>query len=351
MVDFARGLSEMGIELLSTGGTASAIRDAGLEVTDVAEFTGQEEILGGRVKTLHPRLHAALLAKRDDPEHMATLEAEGIEPIDLVCVNLYPFQETVARPDVTEAEAVENIDIGGPTMIRAAAKNHHSIAVVVRPESYDAVLAELEASGGSRLRGDAALARERGVRRHRRLRRCDLALVRPALRGVPAVVGVRLREVPRPLLRREPAPEGRALCGDRGAVARAGAGVEAARPGALVQQRARPRRREQAAGRVRGAGGRDRQAQQPVRGGDRRRRGHCLRERAGVRPALRVRRGDRAQPPGRPRARRAAARQLHRGPGGARLRRGRARGSDPQGGDPDPPQHRARAVRSRASAT
>jgi phosphoribosylaminoimidazolecarboxamide formyltransferase/IMP cyclohydrolase len=149
VVDFARGLSELGVELLSTGGTASAIRDAGLEVTDVAEFTGQEEILGGRVKTLHPRLHAALLAKRDDPEHMATLAAEGIEPIDLVCVNLYPFQQTVARPDVSEAEAVENIDIGGPTMIRAAAKNHRSVAVVVRPESYDAVLAELEGSGGS----------------------------------------------------------------------------------------------------------------------------------------------------------------------------------------------------------
>jgi phosphoribosylaminoimidazolecarboxamide formyltransferase/IMP cyclohydrolase len=149
VVDFARGLSEMGVELLSTGGTASAIRDAGLDVIDVSEFTGQEEILGGRVKTLHPRLHAALLAKRDDLDHMATLEAEGIEPIDLVCVNLYPFQETVARADVTEAEAVENIDIGGPTMIRAAAKNHRFVAVVVRPESYDAVLAELEAGNGS----------------------------------------------------------------------------------------------------------------------------------------------------------------------------------------------------------
>ena len=149
VVDFARGLSEMGVALLSTGGTASAIRDAGIEVTDVSEFTGQDEILGGRVKTLHPRLHAALLAKRDDPEHMAALAADGIDPIDLVCVNLYPFQETVARPDVTEAEAVENIDIGGPTMIRAAAKNHHSVAVVVRPESYDAVLAELEAGDGA----------------------------------------------------------------------------------------------------------------------------------------------------------------------------------------------------------
>ena len=139
----------MGIELLSTGGTASAIRDAGLEVIDVSEFTGQEEILGGRVKTLHPRLHAALLAKRDDPEHMATLEAEGIEPIDLVCVNLYPFQETVARPDVTEAEAVENIDIGGPTMIRAAAKNHHSVAVVVRPGELRRGAGRARGSGGS----------------------------------------------------------------------------------------------------------------------------------------------------------------------------------------------------------
>lgn len=149
VVDFARGLSELGVELLSTGGTASAIREAGLEVTDVSVFTGQEEILGGRVKTLHPRLHAALLAKRDNPEHMETLEREGIEPIDLVCVNLYPFSETVARADVTEDEAVENIDIGGPTMIRAAAKNHRSVAVLVRPESYDAVLAEMEGSDGA----------------------------------------------------------------------------------------------------------------------------------------------------------------------------------------------------------
>jgi phosphoribosylaminoimidazolecarboxamide formyltransferase/IMP cyclohydrolase len=148
VVDFARGLREAGVELLSTGGTAAAIREAGIEVTEVSEFTGSPEILGGRVKTLHPRLHAALLARRDDAEHMATLEKEGIEPIDLVCVNLYPFQQTVAQPNVTEAEAVENIDIGGPTMIRAAAKNHRFVAVVVAPESYDAVLAELDASEG-----------------------------------------------------------------------------------------------------------------------------------------------------------------------------------------------------------
>jgi len=149
--DFAKGLAGLGVEILSTGGTAAALREAGLEVTDVSEFTGQEEILGGRVKTLHPRLHAALLARRGDAEHMATLEREGIEPIDLVCVNLYPFEETIAAHDVEAEVAVENIDIGGPTMIRAAAKNHDGVAVIVKPESYDAVLAELEESGGAQI--------------------------------------------------------------------------------------------------------------------------------------------------------------------------------------------------------
>jgi phosphoribosylaminoimidazolecarboxamide formyltransferase/IMP cyclohydrolase len=148
LADFAKSLASLGVEILSTGGTASALRDAGIEVTDVSEFTGQEEILDGRVKTLHPRLHAALLARRDDPDHMATLEREGIEPIDLVCVNLYPFEQTVAGENVSPEEAIENIDIGGPTMIRAAAKNHEGVAVVVKPESYDAVCAELEESGG-----------------------------------------------------------------------------------------------------------------------------------------------------------------------------------------------------------
>jgi phosphoribosylaminoimidazolecarboxamide formyltransferase / IMP cyclohydrolase len=148
VAEFARSLAALGVEILSTGGTASALREAGLEVTDVAEFTGQEEILGGRVKTLHPRLHAALLARRSDAEHMATLEREGIESIDLVCVNLYPFEQTVAAHEVDPQTAVENIDIGGPTMIRAAAKNHEGVAVVVKPESYDAVCAELEESGG-----------------------------------------------------------------------------------------------------------------------------------------------------------------------------------------------------------
>ena len=148
VADFAKSLAALGVEILSTGGTATALRKVGVEVTDVSDFTGQREILDGRVKTLHPRLYAALLARRGDEEHMATLEEEGIEPIDLVCVNLYPFEKTVAQHNVDPAVAIENIDIGGPTMIRAAAKNHESVAVVVKPESYDAVCAELEESGG-----------------------------------------------------------------------------------------------------------------------------------------------------------------------------------------------------------
>ncbi|HEY2477916.1 MAG TPA: bifunctional phosphoribosylaminoimidazolecarboxamide formyltransferase/IMP cyclohydrolase [Solirubrobacterales bacterium] len=148
VADFAKTLAALGVEILSTGGTATALREAGIEVTDVSEFTGQEEILDGRVKTLHPRLHAALLARRDEPEHMDILAREGIEPIDLVAVNLYPFEQTVAVEDVDPRTAIENIDIGGPTMIRAAAKNHEGVAVVVKPEAYDAVCAELEESGG-----------------------------------------------------------------------------------------------------------------------------------------------------------------------------------------------------------
>ncbi len=148
IVEFARGLARLGVDIVSTGGTATALREGGVQARDVSELTGSPEILDGRVKTLHPRLHAALLAVRDDPDHMGKLESEGIEPIDLVCVNLYPFEQTVAGQEVSEIEAVENIDIGGPTMIRAAAKNHRFVAVVVRPESYDAVLAELEDSAG-----------------------------------------------------------------------------------------------------------------------------------------------------------------------------------------------------------
>jgi phosphoribosylaminoimidazolecarboxamide formyltransferase/IMP cyclohydrolase len=147
VVEFAQRLQAQGVEIISTGGTAKTLSDAGVEVRGVEELTGFPEILDGRVKTLHPRLYAALLAVRENPAHQEVLEREGIEPIDLVCVNLYPFERTVSQLDVGEAEALENVDIGGPTMIRAAAKNHRYLSVVVKPESYDAILAELEEFG------------------------------------------------------------------------------------------------------------------------------------------------------------------------------------------------------------
>src|SRR6188472_2002448 len=149
VVDFARGLQALGVEVVSTGGTAAALSAGGVAVRTVEELTGAPEILDGRVKTLHPRLHGSLLAVREDPEHAATLAREEIETIDLVCTNLYPFERAVARREATDAEVIENIDIGGPAMIRAAAKNHRYVAVVVRPESYDAVLAELEEGDGA----------------------------------------------------------------------------------------------------------------------------------------------------------------------------------------------------------
>ena len=149
VVDFARGLEALGVEIVSTGGTAAALREGGVTARTVEELTGAPEILDGRVKTLHPRLHGALLAVRDDPDHAATLADEGIEEIDLVCTNLYPFERAAARREASDAEIIKNIDIGGPAMIRAAAKNHRYVAVVVRPESYDAVLAELEEGDGA----------------------------------------------------------------------------------------------------------------------------------------------------------------------------------------------------------
>jgi len=148
VVDFARGLAALGVEIVSTGGTARELAEAGLQVRAIDDFTGFPEIMDGRVKTLHPRLYAGLLAVRSNAEHMSQAEEHAIEFVDLVCVNLYPFERTAARQASTEAEVVEQIDIGGPTMIRAAAKNHAYAAVLVSPESYDAVLAELDASAG-----------------------------------------------------------------------------------------------------------------------------------------------------------------------------------------------------------
>jgi len=146
VVEFARGLSGLGIEIISTGGTATALAEAGIHVRSISDLTGFPEIMDGRVKTLHPRLYAGLLALRDDPDHVRTVEEHDVEFIDLVCVNLYPFERTAARRDTSEREVIENIDIGGPTLIRAAAKNWCYVAPVTTPESYDAVLDELRGS-------------------------------------------------------------------------------------------------------------------------------------------------------------------------------------------------------------
>ncbi|HTA14894.1 MAG TPA: bifunctional phosphoribosylaminoimidazolecarboxamide formyltransferase/IMP cyclohydrolase [Solirubrobacteraceae bacterium] len=150
VLDFARGLVELGVEIVSTGGTARTLADAGVPVRTIEDFTGFPEMMDGRVKTLHPRLYAGLLAVRDSDEHLQAAAEHSIEPVDLVCVNLYPFEQTVARGDASDAEIVENIDIGGPTMIRAAAKNHAFTAVVVDPADYEGVLAELR-DGEARL--------------------------------------------------------------------------------------------------------------------------------------------------------------------------------------------------------
>ncbi|MGH3099664.1 MAG: bifunctional phosphoribosylaminoimidazolecarboxamide formyltransferase/IMP cyclohydrolase, partial [Thermoleophilia bacterium] len=160
LVEFARGLADLDIEIVSTGGTARDLVEEGIEVRAVEDYTGFPEILDGRVKTLNPRIYAGLLAVRSNPEHVSTLDEHGIEPIDLVCVNLYPFERTAATRGVDDAEVIENIDIGGPTLIRAAAKNHAYAAVVVSPESYDAVIEELTESAGqlsSRTRQTLAL--------------------------------------------------------------------------------------------------------------------------------------------------------------------------------------------------
>ncbi|HLY47577.1 MAG TPA: bifunctional phosphoribosylaminoimidazolecarboxamide formyltransferase/IMP cyclohydrolase [Solirubrobacteraceae bacterium] len=146
IVEFARGLTELGVELVSTGGTARELATAGLSVREVSDLTGFPEIMDGRVKTLHPKLHAGLLAVRDEPSHMRAADEHDVELIDLVCVNLYPFERVVGGRRVDDAQAIENIDIGGPTMIRAAAKNFAFVAPIVSPESYDAVLAELRES-------------------------------------------------------------------------------------------------------------------------------------------------------------------------------------------------------------
>src|SRR5215813_13692169 len=149
IIDFARELKKFGVEIISTGGTAKILRENGIDVLDVSAVTGFPEMMDGRIKTLHPKIHGALLGLRNKAEHVAAMREHGIEPIDMVVINLYPFEETIIRENVTEAEAIEQIDIGGPAMIRSAAKNAHDVAVIVRPEDYPNIIREMRAQAGS----------------------------------------------------------------------------------------------------------------------------------------------------------------------------------------------------------
>src|SRR5437868_11601624 len=148
IVEFARELRRFDVEIISTGGTARVLREAGVEVRDISDVTGFPEMMDGRIKTLHPRIHGGLLALRDNEEHLAAMREHGIEPIDMVVVNLYPFEQTIAREGVTLEEAIEQIDIGGPAMIRSAAKNYVNVAVVVSPEGYAGLIEEMKRTSG-----------------------------------------------------------------------------------------------------------------------------------------------------------------------------------------------------------
>jgi phosphoribosylaminoimidazolecarboxamide formyltransferase/IMP cyclohydrolase len=148
VVDLAKALADMEVEILSTGGTARTLRQNGIEIMDVSDYTGFPEMLDGRVKTLHPKIHGGILGQRENPEHVKTMNKHGINPIDMVVVNLYPFEATVAKPNCTMEEAIENIDIGGPSMIRSAAKNYRDVAVVVDPGDYEDLISELRTNDG-----------------------------------------------------------------------------------------------------------------------------------------------------------------------------------------------------------
>jgi phosphoribosylaminoimidazolecarboxamide formyltransferase/IMP cyclohydrolase len=232
LVALAQGLAAHGVALVSTGNSAGMLREAGLAVAEVAEVTGSPEMLGGRVKTLHPGIHGGILGKRGDPGHLAEMERHGIAPIDLVVVNLYPFEATVAR-EASFEETVEQIDVGGPAMIRAAAKNHADVAVLTDPADYPALLAELASHGGTTGAFRLALARKAFAR----TAEYDAADFRMAGagRGDAGVPGGHGAARAAAALRGEPASAGGLLPGGRGA-RRGGDGGPGAGQGAELQQ-------------------------------------------------------------------------------------------------------------------
>ena len=338
--ELAQGLHKLGVEIVSTGSTAQRIADAGVPVTAVEELTGFPECLDGRVKTLHPNVHAGLLADTRRPEHLAQLDELGIAPFDLLVANLYPFTETVAS-GATPDECVEQIDIGGPAMVRASAKNHDSVAVVVDPEQLRMAA---RAGRGRRVHPRRPPpARRRGLPAHRHLRRRRRLLDGQRARArrrrpVPGLGRGDLGAGVHPALRREPAPGRGALHRGQGRPGRRGA---AARQGDVVQQLRRRRRRVARRARPwRHADGRGDQAHQPVR--DRGRRGRRRGAPQGARdgPGERVRRRDRDQRRGQRGDGRAGRRGLHRGGPGAVVR---ARGP----GDPHAQEERPAAAPAR----
>ena len=153
-------LNNNGVEIISTGGTMKVLKEAGVPVTYVSDVTGTPEMMDGRVKTLNPKIHGGILAVRSNPKHMEDMKKNGIQPIDLVVVNLYPFQQTIAKPDVTEAEAIENIDIGGPAMVRASAKNFHDVVIITNPDRYEDLIHMLKEKGDIDLKTRKMLAQE-----------------------------------------------------------------------------------------------------------------------------------------------------------------------------------------------
>ena len=358
LVELARGLSDLGWELVASGNTAAALADAGIAHLQVADVTGSPEMLGGRVKTLHPKIHGGILADRDEPSHLADLEAQGIEPIDLVVSNLYPFSSD---------PSIELIDIGGPSMVRGAAKNHAHVGIVTSPADYPLVLDELRRTGSL---SDAT---------RRRLARAafahtaayDAAIVAWLDAGGPGPVdgGDRRRggarwcagaDHPPHLgahgaapLRREPAPARGALP-HGGSVELVGRGAAARRQGAVLPQPVRRRRRlalgARAGGRCREAGGGHHQARQSLRGRRGRQPGHRLRAGARVRRAVGLRRGgghrrrgDRGA--GRRHRRRAPGRRHHR-----LVLRARRTGQADGAAQGDPPAVGARTGEGRAPA-
>ena len=311
VLGFAQELHRLGVELVASGGTAELIAGDGIPVTPVAELTGFAEMLGHRVVTLHPAIHGGILARRDVPEDAAELEQHGIAPIDLVYVNLYPFERTVGRLDVEWADAIEQIDVGGPAMLRAAAKNHAFVVPLCRPEDFAVVLEQLRASGDVDLETRRTLA----ARAFARTGSYDAAVASWFTRDEPfpeTLLPVFDLET-RCRVRREPPPGGRVLRRARRADAPPLPRRSAAGQAALVQQPQRPLGGPAARRRVRAARVRDRQAREPVRG---RARGHDrggLREGARGRSHFRLRRGRGRQRAGQRGARRDARRAVHRG--------------------------------------